>query len=144
MKNKIIAAVTLLLVVSMFAGCGSKTIESNPQETPLTQTEESEMKDTPEAEDVKDDTSKTEKPVKEDLPEVSKNEDVVTSQKAPKVFVMTDVNGGEDSITYHLENCARLKGRQTSEIAWELVQMIGYWQCPECNPPRYENYKNAN
>ena len=48
-----------------------------------------------------------------------------------------------DKLTYHLENCKLLEGKETNEVSWEYIKMVGFWQCPECNPPRYEDYANA-
>ena len=84
----------------------------------------------------------SEQPAK-DLPAVSENKEVVTNDQAPKVFIMQNGENEEDGLTYHLESCPLLEGKEAQEMSWEIVQMIGYWQCPTCNPPRYENYTNA-
>ena len=76
-------------------------------------------------------------------PAVSENKEVVTKEQAPKVFLIQNPDSGTDTLTYHLENCKLGEGNEMQEVSWEMVQTIGFWQCPECNPPRYEDYKNA-
>ncbi len=63
----------------------------------------------------------------------SSNKEVVTEKTAPKIFWAMD-------IAYHLENCQAISGVDAKEIPWSMVQEIGLRQCPECNPPRYEDY----
>lgn len=72
-------------------------------------------------------------------PAISENKDVVSESTAPKVFVLFDLS----DLSYHLEGCANLTGKEYREMPWETVQTIGLWQCPVCNPPRYEGYQNA-
>lgn len=72
-------------------------------------------------------------------PAISENKDVISEGSAPKVFVRTYM----EDLSYHLEGCANLAGKDCMEISWDVVQTIGLWQCPVCNPPRYEGYQNA-
>ena len=76
-------------------------------------------------------------------PAISKNKEVVTSDKAPEVVIIMGADNSVDNMTYHLKKCKTLKGKTTQDVSWEIVQTVGFWQCPECNPPRYEDYKNA-
>ncbi len=63
----------------------------------------------------------------------SSNKEVATEETAPKIFWAMDV-------AYHLQDCQVISGVDAKEIPWSMVQEIGLRQCPECNPPRYENY----
>ena len=66
----------------------------------------------------------------------STNQAIVTEEEAPKVYWTMD-------IAYHLANCKTLSGQEPKEASWSLVKEIGLRQCPECNPPRYEGYVEA-
>lgn len=70
----------------------------------------------------------------------SSNTEVVTSENAPAVFIILNSEDSTDNITYHLEGCEKLEGKDSQQVSWEMIQTIGYHQCPVCNPPRYEGY----
>ncbi len=67
----------------------------------------------------------------------SSNKTVVTAETAPKVYWAMD-------IAYHLKDCPELKGKEYTEVAWDMVKEIGLRQCPVCNPPQYESYVENN
>lgn len=67
----------------------------------------------------------------------SSNKEVVTAETAPKVYWAMD-------IAYHLKDCPELKGKEYTEVTWEMVKEIGLRQCPVCNPPQYESYVENN
>ncbi len=129
MKKWIALILSSLLVLASLCGCGCAKNESKT-ETP-TQTKAPANADT--------------QPIVPDAerPAVSENKDVVSTKDAPDVVMIQNSDSNVDNITYHLENCPLLKGKETAKVSWELVQMVGLWQCPECNPPRYEDYRNA-
>ena len=121
MKKRIALILSSLLVLAFLCGCGCAKNESET-ETP-TQT-------------------KAPANAATKRPEASENKEVVSAKDAPDVVMIQNSDSNVDNITYHLENCPLLKGKETAKVSWELVQMVGLWQCPECNPPRYEDYQN--
>ena len=71
----------------------------------------------------------------------SSNKEVVTDDDAPvEIYWLKD---SSDNLTYHLENCEQVKGDTAQKISWILVKTIGLRQCPECNPPQYVGYVDA-
>lgn len=130
MKKLITLTLSLAFVISLLSGCGCAK-EEHEEKTP-TQTEAPAANG--DAQNGKPEAQR---------PEVSENKEVVAAQNAPSVVMIQNSDSNVDNITYHLENCPLLKGRETAKVSWELVQMVGLWQCPECNPPRYEDYQNA-
>lgn len=121
----------LLAAVLCFSSCSCAKRKQNADDdnTVLTQTEEpTEKSDGEKNEEENKATSE-----KADNNENEKNEDM------PKVFwCMED---GNLNITYHLEGCPLIKGKNASEVSWEMVEAIGLRKCEECNPPLYKNYK---
>lgn len=118
----------------LLSGCGCSKDENGPGNTP------SDIVVDDSGVDAQKDNPQDTESRPEGLPEVSENKEVVTSDKTPKIFVEEEIKG----MTYHLEGCEVLNGKTKNEVSWEFVQTIGLWQCPECNPPRYENYTNAD
>lgn len=138
MKKFLSIIIITVLVLGLLSGCGcAKNENTSEQSSSEAVANESNTENT---QDTSEDTNAKAEAKPENLPEVSENKDVVTKEKAPKVFIEEGMKG----MTYHLESCETIKGKKTSETTWEFVQTIGLWQCPECNPPRYENYTNAD
>ncbi len=143
MKKLLSILLVCVLSLSIFVACGEKD-EVNEEYNILTQEE---SKDAPEADN---NTEEAEEPKKEETPKkaekkekplaVSDNKEVVTSKTAPEVHIVS--NGGSDnaSICYHLKDCKLLKGTEHQKVTWEMIEMIQFRQCPECNPPRYADY----
>lgn len=147
MKKLLCLVLALVLATSIFTACGKKN-EDNA-DTPKTEetgkpaesgevTEES--KAAAEGEEVKEGEKAPEAEVKYDIPEPSENKEVVTEEKAPDVYIVMDSPDNKVSISYHLKDCKLIKGSNPQQIAWEMVKTLGFHQCPECNPPRYEGY----
>lgn len=132
MKKLLSLSFACILLMGLLSGCGCA--KQGADNTPATQSEQSDK--------APGSSSENEAP-SQDLPAVSENKEVAKADQAPKVFVLQNSENGTDNITYHLESCPLLEGKEAQEMSWELVQMVGYWQCPTCNPPRYENYTNA-
>lgn len=126
--KKVLYLVFGLIVVLTFTACGGeKNTDVKESATPTVSTQ------TPAP-------AQTGDPSNSKTPAISENKDVALENTAPKVFVI--IPDMED-LSYHLEGCANLTGKNYREMPWEIVQSIGLWQCPVCNPPRYEGYKNA-
>lgn len=43
--------------------------------------------------------------------------------------MIQDAESNVDKLTYHLENCKLLEGKETNEVSWEYIKMVGFWQC---------------
>lgn len=71
----------------------------------------------------------------------SSNKEVVTDDKAPSEIYW--LMGDSNNLTYHLKSCPQLKDKEAQKVDWNLVKTIGLRQCPECNPPQYEGYVDA-
>ena len=149
MKKIWTLSLALMMAASLLAGCGCAKKDAD---APATQTEagapaegsETAPAEGSEATPAGEEASDTsEAPASVELPAVSENKEVVKKEQAPKVFLIENPKNNADSLTYHLESCPKLKGQNAKEASWEMIQTIGFWQCPECNPPRYEDYKNA-
>ena len=127
MKKMLCLLCVCLLCVSVFSACGEK---KDVSETPeIVNNSETETNKEPEKE------------VPLDTPLApSENKEVVTADEAPEIHIIN--NGGTNNahICYHLKDCKLLKGTEHQEVTWEMVEMIQFRQCPECNPPRYKNY----
>lgn len=150
MKKILALSLTLLLAVGLFSACGcAKKNNSDKSAAP------SQSAASPAPEVFEDDASASVTPknsgnensdsgeTAQDLPAVSENKEVVTEENAPKVFMITNAESNTDKLTYHLEGCKLLEGKEVNEVSWEFIKTVGFWQCPECNPPRYEDYANA-
>lgn len=137
MKRVISLALTLIFTVCLFSACSDSEITPSPIPTPSPALEETEIPfedwDEVESEDESLDS----------LPEVSENKEVVSSGDAPQIYMLIDADSEISRMVYHLEGCPEISGEDATEVSWEYVQLIGFWQCPKCNPPRYEDYKNA-
>lgn len=72
----------------------------------------------------------------------SSNKEVVTDEKAPKEIYWLVTDPG-NNLTYHLKDCPQISGKDAQKIGWDVVKSIGLRQCPECNPPQYEGYVDA-
>lgn len=149
MKRIVFLSITLLLAVGLFSACGCAKKDNNSQSSaaPSQSAAASTLPESSPSASAAPDNSNNAAPgdnVQEnDLPAVSENKEVVKEENAPKVFMIQDAESNVDKLTYHLENCKLLEGKETNEVSWEYIKMVGFWQCPECNPPRYEDYANA-
>ena len=126
MKKLLCFIMVFTLACSIFAGCGC------------------EKKYAP------DDVSEIEKAkenapvIEREKPAVSENKEVITNAAdAPEVVFIMGEEGGVEEMCYHLKDCKAIKGKNAQDVTWEFVKTIGLWQCPECNPPRYEGYANG-
>jgi len=129
MKKLLCLVLALVLALSVFTACGKKN--DSDKEKPATE------EATP-AEN--EDNTKGDNVTSADVPAPSDNKEVVTAENAPDVYL---VMGGDDnavSISYHLKGCKHLSGVESQQINWDMVKTLGFRQCPECNPPRYEGY----
>ena len=143
MKKLLSVLLVCVLSVSLFVACGEKD-EVKEEYNILTQEE---SKDAPEVDNGTEDVEepkKAETPKKSEKAEkplaTSENKDVVTKDTAPEIHIIS--NGGTNNarICYHLKDCKLLSGTEHQKVTWEMIEMIQFRQCPECNPPRYENY----
>ncbi len=132
--KKVLYIVFGLIVTLTFTACGcAKNTDANKSATPTVSTDAPAPTETIETPEQNAQTSNSKTPA------ISENKDVITESTAPKVFVRSYM----EDLSYHLEGCANLAGKDCMEISWDVVQTIGLWQCPVCNPPRYEGYQNA-
>lgn len=150
MKKIISLSLTLLLAVGLFSACGCAKKEHTDNITePEASSDTAAITDSVESDSPDNDyTSQTDSEdstenFNADLPDVSDNKEVVNDENAPKVFMIQDAESNADKLTYHLEDCKKLEGKEVVEVSWEYIKTVGFWQCPDCNPPRYENYTNA-
>lgn len=145
MKKLLALSMAIILAFGLLSGCGCS---KNGGEAPVAPTEEgapqggASEEGTP-ADGNSADGGAQSTPTDVELPAVSENKEVVKKEDAPKVVMIKNPESNVDSLTYHLEGCKTLEGKEAQDVSWEMVQMVGFWQCPECNPPRYEDYKNA-
>jgi len=142
MKKLLALSMAFILAFGLLSGCGCS---KNGGEAPVAPTEEG----APQGEAAENggaaegeaaETPANDVPTDLELPAVSENKQVVKKEEAPKVVMIKDPKDNVDSLTYHLEGCKKLEGKESQEVSWEMVQMVGFWQCPECNPPQYEEY----
>lgn len=157
MKKIVILALSILCVLGIAAGCGCSKDGDSPASSAPSQSAASTPSAPSDAESASpapdesagEPAQDTESSGEESgdpsvaLPEVSENKEVVTEENAPKLYILANADSNVDQITYHLAGCPLLEGKEIQEVSYEFLQMVGYWQCPQCNPPRYENYKNA-
>lgn len=131
MKKLFSILLVCFISVSVFVACGEKD-EPKDESYPLTQEE---------PQNIPQDDNGSEKPKNTEEPlAVSENKDIVTKDTAPEVHIIT--NGGTEnaSISYHLKDCKLLSETEHQKVTWEMIEMIQFRQCPECNPPRYKDY----
>lgn len=148
MKKLLCLVLALVLAMSIFAACGKKGDEG--ADTPKTEetgkpAENNEAGEVAEEGKVESEAANEgekapEAEVEYDLPEPSENKEVVTEEKAPDVYLVMNSENNAANISYHLKGCKLLEGGESQKIAWEMVKTLGFHQCPECNPPRYEGY----
>ena len=125
MKKLLCLVMMFALAVSLFSGCGCSKKYAPDDVTAIEEAKEN-------------------APVVEvEKPEISENKEVVTADKAPEVVIIVDEKDDTNRMCYHLKDCKTLKGRTTQDITWEIVKTVGFWQCPTCNPPKYEGYVNG-
>ncbi len=140
MKKLLSLAMVLALALSLLSGCGcAKQKEPANSAAPAASVAPAEGEQTP----AEESGTVSESEPNPDKPAVSENKEVVTKEQAPKIFMIKNPDSNTDSLTYHLENCTVGEGKEMQEVSWDMVKAIGFWQCPTCNPPRYEDYKNA-
>ncbi|MBR4874298.1 MAG: hypothetical protein IKU87_00540 [Clostridia bacterium] len=137
MKRVVSLALTFIFVICLFSACSNSEITPSPVPAPSPALEETEIpfEDWEAAEEI-DEPQDT-------IPEISENKEVVSSAHAPEIFMLIDADSESARMVYHLKDCPEIAGEDATEVSWEYVQLIGFWQCPKCNPPRYEDYKNA-
>ena len=143
MKKLLCLAITLVLAMSIFAGCG-KTDENNAPNQNATVESGEPVENNAEVPENKD-ADKTEGTKAEEAPELtqpapSTNKEVVTAEEAPEVYLVVGGDDNAASISYHLKGCKLLEGGESQKVAWEMIKTLGFRQCPECNPPQYEEY----
>ncbi|WP_337399946.1 hypothetical protein [Congzhengia sp.] len=149
MKKIVFLSITLLLAVGLFSACGCAKKDNNsqssaaPSQSAAASTSPESSPSASAAPDNNNNAAPGDSVQENDLPAVSENKEVVKEENAPKIFMIQDAESNVDKLTYHLENCKLLEGKETNEVSWEYIKMVGFWQCPECNPPRYEDYANA-
>ncbi len=146
MKKIVFLSITLLLAVGLFSACGCAKKDNNsqssaaPSQSAAASTSPESSPSASAAPDNNNNAAPGDSVQENDLPAVSENKEVVKEENAPKIFMIQDAESNVDKLTYHLENCKLLEGKETNEVSWEYIKMVGFWQCPECNPPRYEDY----
>ncbi len=157
MKKLVSLSLTILLAIGLFSACGCAKKDDNAQGSAApSQSAASDAAQSPESapsestapENGSDSKPDSSAPAENtdaapELPAVSENKEVVQESNAPKVLMIKNAESNIDKLTYHLEGCKLLKGKETNEVSWEYIKTVGFWQCPECNPPRYEDYANA-
>lgn len=144
MKKIISLSLICLLAVGLFSACGCAKKDSavgSAEPSQTAETTESAVSENDSAVQSTPDDGQNE--ITAELPAVSDNKTVVTEENAPKVFMIQNAESNTDKLTYHLENCKMLEGKEAIAVSWEYIKTVGFWQCPECNPPRYEDYTNA-
>ena len=135
--KKLVSIILALMVVFSVVACGNaKNTDADKSAEPTASTEAPAENIQSSQPGTDDDAQVTDSK----KPQISENKTVISETSAPKVYVIMPDMG---DMCYHLENCTNLAGKETREFAWDVVQSIGLWQCPVCNPPRYEGYKNA-
>lgn len=143
MKKLLCVLLVCVLSVSLFVACGKKD-EVKEENNILTQEEQQDAPEVDNGTEKVEEPQKTETPKKTENKEkplaVSENKEVVTSKTAPEVHIISEGGTNNARICYHLENCKLLNGTEHQKVTWEMIEMIQFRQCPECNPPRYEDY----
>ncbi len=148
MKKLLCLVLALVLTVSLFAACGKGNDVDEPQKTVdpnQAQIEEPVESETPDESPAPVESSKPAKKPSGDVPSAatpapSTNKEVVTEDKAPDVYLVVDSDDNAVKISYHLKDCSLLKDKQPQKISWEIIQTLGFRQCPKCNPPQYQGY----
>lgn len=140
MKKFLCLVLALILAMSLFVGC-SKTEETVKPKTEDT-TQKSEPaesgKETPSGEKLSEQTSSV---PSASVPETATNKEVATAETAPDVYITSGSKDNAVNISYHLKDCSLMEGLTSHRMDWNSVKDIGFWQCPNCNPPRYEGYQ---
>ena len=128
MKKLLCLCLVLVLSMSLMVGCGNNN--ENPVETNKGASENA--PDISKEPEVKDDP----------LSDTPNSDDAKVSDNNEKPVVYIIVKGGtkDSSICYHLEGCSELKQAEEQVMQWEMVQALGFRQCPTCKPPKYEGY----
>ncbi len=169
MKKIFCIAITLVLALGMLSACGEKeevvdeksaaveekseelkenaaviaeetikAAEETDEKATATQTKEK-TSSTPKKNKTTS-TKKSDKKTESNLPAPSKNKEVATADNAPEVHIISEGGDNTTRICYHLKDCSTLKGTTHQKVTWELIEMLQFRQCPECNPPRYADY----
>lgn len=144
MKKFLCLVLALMLAMSVFAACGKKD-DANKNDKPQTEETNTQKDAETESEEILDESvEKYEGDVSTvppaNVPAPSTNEEVATEETAPAVYLAINSTDNAVSISYHLKDCSLTKGLAVQQIAWESVKALGFRQCPDCNPPRYEGY----
>lgn len=149
MKKIVMLSLSLLIAIGIVSACGCAKEDTAQNSAAPSQTEETttpspeSSPSAPAAQNDNEAAESSDSNAAEELPAVSENKEVVQEANAPKVYMIKNPESNVEKLTYHLEGCKLLEGKEIGEVSWEYIQTIGFWQCPECNPPRYENYANA-
>ena len=143
MKKLLSILLICVLATSLFVACGKKD-EPKDETNILTQEEQQDAPEVDNGTEEVEEPKKAETPKKTEKKEkplaVSDNKEVATSKTAPDVHIISSGGSDNASICYHLESCKLLKGTEHQKVTWEMIEMIQFRQCPECNPPRYADY----
>ena len=140
MKKLLSILLVCVLSVSLFVACGEKD-DVKEESNVLTQEESQETPEVDNGAEKSEEPKKAEKPKKTEKPlAVSENKDVATKDTAPEIHIISNGGANNARICYHLKDCKLLNGTEHQKVTWEMIEMIQFRQCPECNPPRYENY----
>ncbi|MBO5734454.1 MAG: hypothetical protein J6R66_06165 [Clostridia bacterium] len=146
MKKLLCLVLALMLALSVFAACGKKN-DSNEEKPATEEATPAENEDNTEEGNAPSGDANSSNPSDEtgsapspDVPAPSDNKEVVTTEDAPDVYLVVGSDDNAVSISYHLKSCKHLSGVESQQISWDMVKTLGFRQCPECNPPRYEGY----
>lgn len=136
MKKFLCLVLTLILAMSLFVGC-SKTEETvKPESTQKSESAEN-GNETPTGKKPSEQASSV---PSASVPETATNKEVATAETAPDVYIASGSKDNAVNISYHLKDCSLIEGLTINKMPWDSVKELGFWQCPNCNPPRYEGY----
>ena len=131
MKKFLCLVLVLILAMSVFSACSSET--AVPDDKPI-KAEEGKSGATPPPAASGGEATPAEG-------ESTSGEDATVSGGAtPAVYLATDATDNDVKISYHLDGCTATKGLTVQEIDWDMVKTLGFRQCQQCKPPKYEGY----
>lgn len=132
MKKLLCLILAICLSVSLLAACKKDDTAPDEPTTEITGTDVS----APENE--KATASDDEGTVTEKVPGSTSVTPDATDE--PVYYILTDAKTSEESVGYHKKDCQIIKGRQTQEMSWDMISMLGFRHCAKCNPPKYDGY----
>lgn len=132
MKKFLCLVLTLILAMSVFSACSSET--AVPDDKPV-QAEENKSGATPPPA-----TSDDEVVPPAEGESTSVEDATVSGGTTPAVYLAMDATDNDVKISYHLDGCSAIKGFTVQEIDWDMVKALGFRQCQQCKPPKYEGY----